>query len=148
MNVKQMRNSKFLTKEDAGEGILLTIKGVSKQNVALPNETPEEKWVLLFEENKPLVLNSTNTKRAAKACGSDETDDWVGKQVVAFNDEDIEYAGEIVGGIRLRAPKGAAARSAKPSPARVAERDSLDSQEIRAHASAQAFEDDSDSVPF
>lgn len=113
-NIKSMRNSKFLAKEDCGEGILLTIKGVSKQNVAQAGEPPEEKWVMLFEENKPLVLNSTNTKRAAKVCGSDETDDWTGKKIVAFNDEDIEFAGEIVGGIRLRAPRGQAARQEAP----------------------------------
>lgn len=110
-NINQMKNSKFLSKEEAGEGILLTIKDVVKQNIALPGEPKEEKWVMVFEEAKPLVLNSTNTKRAAKACGSDETDDWIGKQIVAFNDEDVEFAGEIVGGIRLRAPRGQAARA-------------------------------------
>ncbi len=125
-NIKSMRNSKFLTKEDAGEGILLTIKGVAKQNVAQVGEPPEEKWVLHFEEAKPLVLNSTNTKRAAKVCGSDETDDWTGKQIVAFNDEDIEFAGEIVGGVRLRAPRGQAARGeSKPAPRPVEDDDSI-----------------------
>lgn len=112
-NINQMKNSKFLSKEEAGDGLLLTIKDIVKQNVAIPGEPKEEKWVMVFEEAKPLVLNSTNTKRAAKALGSDETDDWIGKQIVAYNDEDVEFAGDIVGGIRLRAPKGHAARAAQ-----------------------------------
>ena len=130
-NINTMKESKFLRKEDAGEGILLTIKEIVKQNVALPGEPKEEKWVMHFEEAKPLVLNSTNTKRAAKICGSDETDDWIGKQIVAFNDEDVEFAGEIVGGIRLRAPRGQAARAAQAAPAK-----------------AEKFEADDDAIPF
>ena len=130
-NINQMKNSKFLSKEEAGDGLLLTVKDIQKQNIALPGEPKEEKWVMVFEEAKPLVLNSTNTKRAAKAFGSDETDDWIGKQIVAFNDEDVEFAGEIVGGIRLRAPRGQAARAAQAAPAK-----------------AEKFEADDSEIPF
>jgi hypothetical protein len=52
-----------------------------------------------------MVLNSTNIKRLAKACNSDDTDDWVGKQVVLYVDPDVEYAGNVVGGLRIRAHK-------------------------------------------
>jgi hypothetical protein len=38
--------------------------------------------------------------------GSDNTDDWIGKQIVLFVDPSVSFAGKIVGGIRLRAPKG------------------------------------------
>jgi hypothetical protein len=117
-NINQIRESKFLRKEDVGEGMLLTIKDIVKQNVALAGEPKEEKWVMVFEEAKPLVLNSTNTKRAAKVCGSEETDDWIGKQIVAYNDEEIEFAGDIVGGIRLRAPRG---RASAPKPSEDSE---------------------------
>jgi hypothetical protein len=54
-----------------------------------------------------MVLNSTNIKRLAKACGSDDTDEWVGKQAVLFVDPDVEFAGNVVGGLRIRSHKSA-----------------------------------------
>lgn len=102
-NVNEMVPSKFLKKEDFPEPVTLTIKDVSKENVGLDNK-PEYKWVMRFREvAKPLVLNKTNIKRAAKACGSDDSDDWIGKKIVVYNDEEVEFGGEQTGGIRLRA---------------------------------------------
>ncbi len=102
-NVNEMVPSKFLKKEDFPEPVTLTIKDVSKENVGLDNK-PEYKWVMRFREvGKPLVLNKTNIKRAAKACGSDDSDDWIGKKIVVYNDEEVEFGGEQTGGIRLRA---------------------------------------------
>lgn len=116
-NINTMKDSKFLRKEDCGEGILVTIKTVERQTVSIPGAPKEEKWVLLTEEAKPLVLNSTNMKRIAKICNSDETDDWAGKQIVLYDDENIEFGGEIVGGVRARAPRGQAARAQTAAPA-------------------------------
>lgn len=102
-NVNEMVPSKFLKKEDFPEPVTLTIKDVYKENVGLDNK-PEYKWVMRFREvGKPLVLNKTNIKRAAKACGSDDSDDWIGKKIVVYNDEEVEFGGEQTGGIRLRA---------------------------------------------
>jgi hypothetical protein len=50
-----------------------------------------------------MVLNSTNIKRLAKACNSDDTDEWIGKQVTLYVDPDVEFAGNVVGGLRIRA---------------------------------------------
>ena len=122
-NINAMRDSKFLRKEDCGEGILVTVAGVDRQVVSIPGAPKEEKWVLLTKEAKPLVLNSTNMKRIAKICGSDETEDWTGKQVVLYDDENIEFGGEIVGGVRARAPRGQAARAAQATPAPVVNED-------------------------
>jgi hypothetical protein len=57
-----------------------------------------------------MVLNVTNLKRMAKALG-DDTDDWIGNQVVLYVDPDIEYAGNIVGGLRIRALRQPAAKA-------------------------------------
>ena len=54
------------------------------------------------ELEKGMVLNKTNLKRIAHVTGSDETDDWTGKQVVIYTDPDVEFGGEIVGGLRIR----------------------------------------------
>ncbi len=54
----------------------------------------------------------------------EDTDNWIGKQAVLYVDPDVEFGGNIVGGLRLRARKSAA----KPVPQRT--------------------EDSDDSVPF
>src|SRR6185503_408821 len=95
-----MIESKFLKKEDASEGILVTIRGVEKRDVGTEAE-PEQKWCLMLEECKPLVLNSTNLALLEKSLGSDDTDDWTGKQIVLFNDENVSFGGKLTGGVRV-----------------------------------------------
>jgi hypothetical protein len=108
--IGQMTPSKFLKKDDFPEaGKVVTFQRFVKENVARDNEPPEHKWVCYFAgEEKGLVMNSTNLQRAARAMGSEDTDDWIGRQIVAFCDPDIEFGGKLVGGIRLRAVKPSA----------------------------------------
>lgn len=102
----EMITSKFLKKEDVGNGALLTIKNVVQHDVAQQGAGPEYKWCCEFrEEEKPLVLNVTNMRLLESITGSDDTDDWIGTQVVLYNDPSIMYAGKMTGGIRVRAPK-------------------------------------------
>ena len=102
----EMRESKFLRKEDVGRGALATIAGCIRKNTAMEGAPPEQKWCLTFQElDKPLVLNSTNTQLCEQICGSDDTDDWIGKRIVLYTDPNVSYAGKLVGGIRVRAPK-------------------------------------------
>lgn len=112
--VHEMLESKYLKKEDIGEGKLYTVAGFKKENLAQEGEPPEYKWVMRFEEaEKPLVLNSTNIQLCEKAFGSDDTDDWIGKKLVLYVDENVSFGGKIVGGIRVRAQKKA--KPAAPS---------------------------------
>jgi hypothetical protein len=100
--------SRFLSQVDVEPPLLLTIAGCKRDNVAPANARSEEKVVLAFKEHeKPLVLNVTNYKIIKKITGKDEIEDWVGTQVVVYFNPDIEYQGEIIGGIRVRAPKKA-----------------------------------------
>lgn len=98
--IHEMVESKFLKKEEAGEGILVTINGVEKRDVGTESE-PEQKWVLLLKECKPMVLNSTNLALLEKALGSDDSDEWFNKQVVLFNDENVSFGGKLTGGVRV-----------------------------------------------
>ena len=105
----EMRESKFLRKEDVGRGVLATITGCIKKNTAMEGAPLEHKWCLTFHElDKPLVLNSTNTQLCEQICGSDDTDQWIGKRIVLFTDPNVSYAGKLVGGIRVRKPKSTA----------------------------------------
>ena len=130
--IGDMIESKYLKQSDVEDETLVTIVKVGKANVAKKDEEPEFKWLIRFTEfQKPMVLNSTNIKRIARACG-DDTDDWTGKKVILYVDPDVEYAGNVVGGLRVRASR---------SPAQ----ETVSTQEARPR---KAFEDDMDDVPF
>ena len=106
MNVNELKNSKYLKKEDVDPAVKVTIKSCEMQNVALESQHPEEKWVMFFEEfDKPLVLNSTNGQAIANICKSPESDDWIGSVIVLYNDPNVGFQGKITGGIRVRAVK-------------------------------------------
>jgi hypothetical protein len=102
--IGEMIESKYLKQSDVEDEIIVTVEKVGKANVAKKGDEPEYKWLVRFKEfEKPMVLNSTNIKRLAKACDSEDTDDWIGKQAVLYVDPDVEFAGNIVGGLRIRA---------------------------------------------
>ncbi len=113
----EMRESKFLKKEDVGAGMLATIAGCLQKNVAKEGADPEMKWCLTFHEtDKPLVLNSTNVQLCEHIFGSDDTDHWINKRIVLYTDPNVSYQGKLIGGIRVRAPKGKAALAPPPPP--------------------------------
>lgn len=104
--IGEMIESKYLKQSDVSEDTVVTVEKVGKANVAPKGEEAEYKWLIRFSEfPKPMVLNSTNIKRLAKACGSDDTDEWIGKKAILFVDPDVEFAGNVVGGLRIRAHK-------------------------------------------
>jgi hypothetical protein len=113
--VSDLKQSKYLTKEDVSPAVLLTIKGYEQVNVAMENQSPDYKWALTFkEEEKPFVLNQTNGQLISVITGSDDFDEWLGKKIVLYNDPTIIFAGKVTGGIRVRAPKGQAAPPPPP----------------------------------
>lgn len=118
MRIGEMKDSKFLKKEDVGTGKLVTIASMEQQNVAMDDQPPEMKWILHFHEfDKGMALNWTNIQLIAKAVGSEETNDWVGKKIVLFEDPNVSFGGKLVGGIRVRAVRKQTEDKAAPSPA-------------------------------
>lgn len=102
-NINQMTESKYLKGGDVPNEMVVTIQKVGKINIAKEGDDPDFKWALRFEElKKPMLLNATNIKRAAKATGSPETDDWIGKKITLYFDPDVEFAGNVVGGLRIK----------------------------------------------
>jgi hypothetical protein len=119
MNIAALKQSKFLTRADVGQGALVTIREVHQENVAKEGAPEELRWCISFDEaEKPMVLNSTNGQLIAQITKSDDTDNWAGHKVVLYDDPSVSFGGKLVGGIRVRAPRGQAA--AKPAPAKVA----------------------------
>lgn len=105
-NINDLKSSKFLTQNDVEPPVLATIKGYEQMNVAMENQAPEQKWCLHFHElEKPMVLNLTNGQLIAAITGSEELGDWIGKQVVLYNDKNVSFGTKITGGIRVRGRK-------------------------------------------
>ena len=96
--------SKYLAKEDVGiAGVNLTIAKFTRETVGNGKDA-DERAVLWFKEGdyKPMVLNKTNKNRIKHFLGATTAEEVMGKQVNVYNDPDIEYGGEIVGGLRIR----------------------------------------------
>jgi len=105
-NVNDLKNSKFLTQHDVENGMLVTIEGYEEVNVAKEGADPQLRWILNFKEcDKPLVLNSTNGQLISKIADTGDFDYWAGTVIVLYQDPTISFGGQIVGGIRVRAPK-------------------------------------------
>jgi len=110
MKIHEMMDSKYLKKEEVGEdGTVVTIEGFERVNVA-PDDKPEElKWIMHTREfDKPLIINTTNLKLCERVLGSDDTDDYIGKQIVLYNEPNITFGDKLVGGIRVKAHRKAA----------------------------------------
>ena len=104
MHFSKMKQSRYLKTADVDPEVLVTIKKVVLDKI--DDESDEEKWTCYFEEfDKPLVLNWTNIQLIVKAVGHEDSDKWLGHQVILYHDETVQFKGSIVGGIRVRAVK-------------------------------------------
>src|SRR5689334_21341120 len=108
-NIMSAFPSKYLKAADFEEPQMLTMRSVKMEEIA----NGEHKSVLYSHEHeKGLVLNKTNARAIAKLYGANP-EEWSGKPIVAFNAM-VEFRGDMVESIRLRAPK-----KSKPAPQRA-----------------------------
>jgi len=127
-DIGQMTKSSYLKRSDLGRGKLLTIRECI-QEIIKGDSGPEEKWVLHFdEEEKGMVLNSTNAQIIAQFTGQRDSDLWAGDKLVAYDEPNVSMGGKLVGGIRVRAPKQGSAAPApqKAAPAKPTEPEKTD----------------------
>ena len=112
-NINDMKNSRFLKRQDVGDGVVVTIVGVELTNVALESGPKDEKWCAVLREfpGKLMVLNGTNQRMIAKVLDTEETDEWVGRKIVLWDDESVEFKGQVVGGIRVKRAPGKVAKA-------------------------------------
>jgi len=98
--------SKYLAKEDVGiAGVNLTIAKFTRETVGNGKDADERAVLYFSEDYKPMVLNKTNKNRIKHFLNATTAEEVIGKQVNVYNDPDIEYGGEIVGGLRIRGVK-------------------------------------------
>ena len=124
--ISEMLPSSYLKQTDFDEsGAIVTVASITEKNVARQDEPVEMKWLVHFAEfEKAMVLNTTNINALSKACGSDDTDDWTGKEVIVYVDPTIGYGGKTTGGLRIRkyvvaAPPKQAVKAAPRQPAQT-----------------------------
>jgi len=93
--------SRFLKKEDVHGDTVVTVRGFKKVNAG-SEDKPDEKVALFFQEfEKPMILNKINAQLLAMAVG-DDADGAKGKQIILWADPTVSFAGNIVGGLRLK----------------------------------------------
>lgn len=141
--VNDMIESKYLKQSDVPEDVIVTVAKIGKVNIAKEGDPAEEKWACKFREfQKPMLLNSTNIKLLEKACGSDDTDDWIGKEVILYVDENVSFGGQVVGGLRIRKQRQEPAKKTPPAAAAA--------QPAGAPKAAgkTGFDDMDDDIPF
>ena len=110
---------KYLKREHVTEeGSTHKVVSCTEEPINLSDGGSEMKWILTLENLKPIVLNATNIRRCVAAFNTSETNDWVGRSIVCYDDPEIEFGGRQVGGIRLRAvptKSKSKAKSKKPT---------------------------------
>lgn len=104
MHFSKMKQSRFLKTLDVDPEVLVTIQKCPLEKI--DEEKDEEKHVLYVREfDKGLVLNWTNIQLLVKATGCEDSDEWADHQVILYHDETVQFRGNVVGGIRVRAVK-------------------------------------------
>jgi len=102
---KAYSDGQYLKKEDVDPPQVLTITDVKEQTVTTPGKEPKEKLVLFFNGTKKgLVLNMSQGDALYDMTGHEDPEEWIGQRVELFVDENVNYAGKKVGGVRLRKP--------------------------------------------
>ena len=98
-NADDFLGGNYLRKEDLDGPVSVTITDVWSEAVL---NAGRKKLVVSFREfEKPLILNKTNIKRLARIFGTGDTVTWRGP-VTLYVEAGVEYAGRVVGGIRVR----------------------------------------------
>jgi hypothetical protein len=106
-NFRTMRQSKYLSKEELATPVRVTIRNIQRDSFNNQGAGQQTAWVMYFNEMpKGLKLNNTNLDILAAAFG-EESDHWIGRAVRLYVDRTVRMAGQIVGGIRIQAPKAA-----------------------------------------
>jgi hypothetical protein len=114
-NINDAFPSNYLKASDlGGNSPVVTIDRVEFEAVGREREM---KAVLYFEgKDKGLVLNKTNARNISNLVGSFETDEWSGFRIKLYA-TNVEFQGETVEAIRIKAAPANGNGGARPVPA-------------------------------
>ena len=81
----------------------LTIKSVGRREYEKDGKMDIKGLLSFNETEKQLATNATNTRIIASMFGKTDIDKvWIGKKIILYVDEHVQYAGKEVKGIRVR----------------------------------------------
>jgi hypothetical protein len=87
-----------------------TVDHWAEENVAPAGRGEDPRLVVYFTQSEQgWPMNYANTVVMVNLYG-EHPDSWVGRDIELYVDPDVEYDRQKVGGIRLRAPSGAAVK--------------------------------------
>ena len=110
-NANDFIGGNYLKKQDVDGVMAVTLTDVWSEAVL---NAGRKKLVVSFRElDKPLILNKTNIKRLARVFGTGDTKAWRGP-VTLYVEPGVEYAGRVVGGLRVRPAAKAESRVESP----------------------------------
>lgn len=82
---------------------MLTIKSIGREEIVSNNGRKEVVPVCRFEEDvPPMALNKTNMRNMEAMTGSDKIEDWYGKKVVVYVQNNIKFGKDLVSGLRIK----------------------------------------------
>ncbi len=115
MNIDTAFPSKYLKAADLpedGTAIPFKIEKVETEEVGRDKNI---KPVIYFAgQEKGLVANKTNCNTIAKALGSRDTEDWIGKSILLYSTE-VQFGDEMVESIRVKVRPAPLAPPLEPS---------------------------------
>ena len=152
MLLSQIFPSKYLKAADIGDRqVLVTIDAITIEEIDDDDHAIRKPVVYFQGKEKGLVLNITNGKAIAALYG-EETDDWIGREVILYS-RMVDFKGNEVPGLRVKAPVRAMREvNSPPLHQQHIERDTLPvapvRQSVQPARRATVTADLNDEVPF
>ena len=102
MDVSSDLTSGYLSKRDITEPTTFVIKAAERKKFEAKNGRPEEKKVVVLLEGEKhgevlFANNKTNLRTIVEAWGKD-TDAWIDRQIVIWNNPDVMFGSDRTGG--------------------------------------------------
>lgn len=105
--------SRFISSGDITDPVMVTIESLVKEEIT-GEKGPEEVIVMYFRDKKKgFILKPTNWNTIEAVYG-DDSDLWLGKQIILYFDPNITFGRKRTGGIRVRMPEAADGQAPPP----------------------------------
>jgi hypothetical protein len=140
--------SKYLNANDLTQEKALRIKKVTVEMVGRGSAQEQKPIVWFTNHDKGLVLNITNN-RTLRGTFGDNMETWAGKVIVVYPTQ-TDFAGKIVGALRVRIPppKQAAAAAGNGQPAKQKAQDALEGVVMPPESKPSLKDDLDDEIGF
>ena len=104
-DINDIYRGEWLQGRDIPRPRVVTVEATREEKIGRQSEKKRPRVIVKYVElEREMIFNVTNARMAAKVFNSTRYADWVGKQLLLFNDENVSYGGEQIGGLRVKSP--------------------------------------------